>query len=221
MSERPDLPAWRVNNWYLFGAMVVLNLSLVWLVKEQVLRPEFIKHFWQEQVEISRLEDQVDLLRSWFNLNYFFVPLGLVIKFCFVSFVLQFPLLVLVEDIAYKIILRVVMMAYLAIIAGSVMQYALLWSTPVDTIEMESLGRMPLSLAGLAAAGYPDLSSPAKMVFNRFNLFELLWCAIIYFKLRGQVSMKHGDLFILVAGVWIFLLILQWLSAEVLILLSV
>lgn len=221
MSDGIACPPWRINNWYLFGILAMLNLLVVWLFKEEVLRSEFIYRLMQEQMDIFRLEDQLNLLRSLFKLNYILIPLGLFIKFCFVSFILQFPLLFIADDIAYKKIFRVVMIANLAMIAGGIVQFAIIYIKPVNTIEMESLGRMPLSLAGLAAARYPDLSKPAIMVLDRFNIFELMWCSIIYYKLKSLVRMKHNDLFILVAGVWIFLLIIQWLSAEVMLLIGV
>jgi hypothetical protein len=94
-----------------------------------------------------------------------------------------------------------------------------LYLRPPQANEMQNLGRLPLSLAGLAGQ-YSELSVPARTIINRFNVFELSWCMIIYYKLKSLIKMKNIDLVILVSGVWTFLLILQWLFTEAVILLS-
>ncbi len=223
MVNSMDRPLWMrmqsITNWQIFAALMGINVLLIWLVREQVLRSEFIYQLFQEQIEITRLDDQLELWRGWFNLNFILVPLVLFIKFCFISFVLQFPLLFLLEDIAYRDIFRVVMIAQLAMLAAAIFQVAILYLRPLPAIDMENLGRMPLSLAGLTGQ-YSALSIPARTIINRFNVFELIWCMIVYYKLKSLVTMKSVDLVILVSAVWIFLLILQWLSTEVLMLLS-
>jgi len=221
MVDGANRPLWThsMANWQIFAVMLGLNFMLIWLVKGQVIRTEFIYHLFQEQVEITRLEDQLELWRGWFNLNFILVPLVLFLKFSFISFVLQFPLLFLLEDVAYRDIFRVVMIAQLAMLAAAIIQIAILYLKPLQAIDMENLGRMPLSLAGLTRH-YSALSLPAKAIINRFNVFELIWCLIIYYKLKSLLTLKSEDLIILVSGVWIFLLILQWLYTEVLMLLS-
>ena len=223
MIDSMDRPLWMrrqsIANWQIFAALLGINILLIWLVRAQVLRSEFIYQLFQEQIEMTRLDDQLELWRGWFNLNFILVPLALFLKLCFVTFVLQFPLLFLLEDVAYRDIFRVAMIAQLAMLAAAIIQVVILYLKPPLAPDMENLGRMPLSLAGLTGQ-YSSLSIPARTIINRFNLFELIWCLIVYYKLKSLITMKSVDLVILVSAVWIFLLILQWLSTEVLMLLS-
>jgi hypothetical protein len=220
MANGLKQPGIKIANWQIFSALVFINLVIVWFVKEHVLRYEVLYHLFQEQLEITRLEHQVDLLRNWFNLNYLLVPLSLFLKLNLLAFILQFPLLFIMDDISYKKIFRVVMIAELAMIGCAIMQWVVLFFKPVDSVELESFARIPLSLAVLLQH-YSHLSNPAKMIVNRFNVFDLLWCALVCYQLRTLTNMKHIDIVLLVAGVWIFLLIMQWLGAEIFLLLSV
>jgi len=112
-----------------------------------------------------------------------------------------------------------VMIASLAISAGSIIQGLILFLQPIDMLDAQTLNQIPLSLANLVQNN-GDLSNSTQMVINSFNLFEFIWCAIIYFKFKAQMILKDVDILLLIFGVWLFFLIMQWVFIEILTLLS-
>jgi len=210
----------KLANWQIFGILVVINLGILWFVKEYIFRYDVLYRFFQEQVELSQIEHNLELLRNWFNLNYLLVPFSLLIKFSFLAFVLQLPLLFIVDDIPYKNIFRVVMIADLAMIGCSILHYTVLFLKPLSTLETETFGRIPLSLAVLLQ-DFARLSDPAKMIVNKFNAFELIWCAMVYYQLKALTGLKSIDVLLLVISIWTFLLLIQWLGVELFMLLSI
>jgi hypothetical protein len=210
----------RLNNGQLFCLLAAVNLLLVWLAREHFCRPEILYHLFGEQIEMSRLQRQMDILQNWFTLDYVLLPAVLLVKFAFLSFVFQLPLLFLTEEVLYGKIFRMIMIASWVMIAGSLLQVALLMTQPLEAVSAGSLGIMPLSLGQILAAGH-TWSVSAMAVWSRFSLFELLWCMIIYYRLKGITLLRNGPIAHLVTAVWVFLLFLQWLLTEMLALLTI
>ena len=209
----------KIQNWQIFCGLLILNLMIIWFYKECVFRYEIFYNLLKDQIDLSRIEHQVEIIRRWFDLNYLLVPVTMLFRFTFVSFILQFPLLFILDHVPFDKIFRTVMIASLAISAGSIIQGLILFLQPIDMLDAQTLNQIPLSLANLVQNN-GDLSNSTQMVINSFNLFEFIWCAIIYFKFKAQMILKDVDILLLIFGVWLFLLITQWVFIEILTLLS-
>jgi hypothetical protein len=209
----------KFHNGHLFCGLLIMNLVILWFYKQHIFNYELFYNLLKGQMDLARIGLQVENMKRWFDLNYILLPVTMLIRFTLVSFILQFPLLFYLDDVPFARVFRIVMVASVSISAGSMIQGLLLLSEVNEMLTVERVNQMPFSVAGLIHKD-SGISNSTFMVMNQFNVFELIWCIIIYYKFKAQLILRRVDIILLILGVWLFLLILQWLVIEMVTLLS-
>jgi hypothetical protein len=209
----------KLHNGYLFCVLLILNLAILCFYRYYVFDYDLFYNLYKDQMDFSRIGFQAESMKRWFDLNYILLPPTMLFRFAFVTFILQFPLLFYLDHIPFARVFRIVMIASVALSAGAMIQGYLLVSLPKEMITAERLNQMPLSVAGLMPSTCAVTPSTF-MILNQFNIFELIWCLIIYHKFKTQMLLSSVDIILLISGAWLFLLILQWIFIEIVVLLG-
>lgn len=111
-------------------------------------------------------------------------------------------------EIPFRQILRIVLIASLAISALSVIQLLKLSFYEPREVTEATITTVPFSLAYLVeSSSYPKT---AMFVLNKFSVFELAWCVLLYRGLAATTFLKKDTALYLVSGMWIVLLLFQW-----------
>jgi hypothetical protein len=203
------LPA-NVKNWRLFVILLTLNLIISWIFQEYVMTKEVYHSILSERLEDYRIDQQIELVNRFEILGYFLLPIALWLKFSFVALLLQLPLMLKFIEIPFSKIYRAVMVASVSSVLMSAVRLGQLILTPVSQINESVLKITPLSLGSIIdAARYPD---SAITILSAFNLFEAFWLVLLMlgFVSIAKEKLKKIDILLLISGVWIFLLVLQY-----------
>jgi len=105
-------------------------------------------------------------------------------------------------------IIRLITIASAASTLASAAQLLLLSCIPPEDLEPGMLQALPLSLASVIAPA--NYSRSAFWMLGKINLFELLWCALLYKGLSATGQIKKDQALFLAALFWLSLLLLQW-----------
>jgi hypothetical protein len=161
-----------------------------------------------EQLEASRIDEYFDITRKLSLWGYLLQPLLFWLQIAFFALLIQTPLMLLFIEISFRQVFRIVLIASLAVIALSVVQLLKLSFYAPSEITETVLNVVPFSLAYfIEPADYPKT---ALFVLNKFSLFELAWCVLLYRGLAATEKLKKDTAMFLVAGLWIALLLFQW-----------
>jgi hypothetical protein len=130
------------------------------------------------------------------------------LQITFFALLIQMPLVFMFIEIPFVQIFRVVALASMTSTLLSIAQLLRLSFYQANEITQATLETIPLSLANLINPY--DYPKSALFVLGKFNLFEVLWCIIIYRGLAATRQIKKDTAMMLVAMVWIVLLLFQW-----------
>ena len=135
-------------------------------------------------------------------------PFFLMIQITFFALLLQTPLVLMLIEIPFAKIFRLIAIASVASTLASAMQLLRLSFFDAHEISSNVLDLMPFSLAGfIDPSEYPK---SALFVLGKFNLFEVLWSLILYKGLATTGQIKKEQAAILVTLFWLALLLFQW-----------
>lgn len=189
---------------------VILNLILAWFQQEYVMTREVYHNLLSDQLEILRINQQIELMERLNVWGYFLLPLLMLLKYSLLSLLLQLPLMFNFIEIPFKKIFRVVILASASSIALTATHLVWLFSLSVNQINETALKVTPLSLSNLIdISRYPDSSIS---LLNMFNIFEIGWLILIFmgFNSISNEKLKKIDVALLAVGIWTFLLVLQY-----------
>jgi len=195
-------------NWHIFTFLAIFNFLIAFLASEFIFTRDFYYVIFSDQMEMTRIDQYVDIVKRFSFLSLLLIPLFLFIKFFVVSLILQIPLLIRFIEISFKTIFRWVMYASMALTVGQMVYYIKLYFTPKNSISAVHFKIQPLSLAVIIDP--EEYTSTAIIVLNQFNIFDIIWGIILYIGLLKTGKIKRIDAFFLVLCVWTFLLTIQW-----------
>ena len=195
-------------NWHIFIYLAIINFLIAFLASEFIFTREFYHTIFSDQLELTRIDKYVDIVKRFSFWSLLLLPLFLLIKYLFVALILQIPLLIRYIEISFKYIFRWVMFATISLTAGQIIYFIRLYFTAAENISASRFKIQPLSLA--AMINPEEYTSTSITVLNQFNLFDILWGTIIYIGLLKSGKIKKIDAFFLVLCVWTFLLTVHW-----------
>lgn len=206
--EMPVKNELTLKTWHLFFLIAIVNLITGWVWNEFILTRDVYHNLLSEQLEIDRIDEYFDFTRKLSIWGYVFQPLLLWLQIVFFTMLIQTPLMLLFIEIPFRQVFRIVLIASLTITALSVIQLLKLSFYTPGEITDTVLNIVPFSIASLVdLAEYPKTNI---FVLNKFNVFELAWCFLLYKGLATLDKLKKDIALFLVIGLWIVLLLFQW-----------
>jgi hypothetical protein len=137
------------NVWFVFGTTCFIYLFFNWYLQTQVLTDEVYSYSLSGQVNPDKLTAFLQGQHRMVLLSYLLVPFTLLLKMTLVSICLLTGLLVTCQKLAYRTLLRIVLFAESAVVAGALLRLLIL----AFSHNVESLGQYmsfaPLSLYSL------------------------------------------------------------------------
>lgn len=198
----------RVKTGHLLLLVVVANMILMWLYNEFILTREAYHALLTEQMEQNRIDQYFDFLRRASLWSYIAMPVLLLLNFTCVALLIQMPLLLVFIEVPFKNIFRLVTWASLFMVLSEFARFFWTLSLEVSELSTNKLNMRPFSINQfLDEARYPEL---AYAILGRFNIFEILWCLLIYKGLVLTEKVKKEFASLLVFCLWVILLLFQW-----------
>ena len=197
-----------LKTWQLFLLILFANLIISWIYNEFIVTREVYHSLFSEQLEARRIDEYFDFTRKLSLWGYLFQPLLFWLQITFFALLIQTPLMLVFIEIPFRQIFRIVLIASLATMALSIVQILRLSFYAPSELTQTVLNVVPLSLTTfIDASSYPKT---AIFVLNKFSLFELAWCVLLYKGLVATSKIKRDSVLLLVFGIWIVLLLFQW-----------
>jgi hypothetical protein len=195
-------------NWQIFTYLTIINFLISFLASEFIYTRDFYYTIFSDQMELSRIDKYVDIIKRFSFWSLLLLPLFLLFRWVITALILQIPLLIRYIEISFKYIFRWVMFASVALTTGQIVYFIKVYLVSSENISEKLFKISPLSLATLINP--KEYTSNAIMVLNQFNFFDLLWGIILYIGLLKTGKIKKMDAFLLILCVWVFLLFIQW-----------
>jgi len=195
-------------NWHIFTYLAIINFLIAFLASEFIFTREFYYTIFSDQMELTRIDKYVDIIKRFSFWSLLLLPLFLLIRYLVIALLLQIPLLIRYIEISFTYLFRWVMFASIVLTVGQIFYFLRIYFTIKEKISSSLFTIQPLSLATMIN---PDeYSSTAISILNQFNLFDMAWGFILYIGLLKTGKIKKIDAFLLVLCIWTFLLTLQW-----------
>jgi hypothetical protein len=195
-------------NWQIFTYLAIINFLIAFLASEFIFTREFYYVIYSDQMELTRIDEHVDIITRFSFWSLLLLPLFLFIRYTVVAFIVQIPLLIRYIEISFRYLCRWVMFASVALTLGQAVHFLTIYLTPVENVSGTLFKIQLLSLA--TVINPEEYASNAIVILNQFNLFDMLWGIVLYIGLLRTGKIKKMDAFLLVLCVWTFLLIIQW-----------
>jgi len=196
------------SNWHIFLCLAIINFLIAFLAREFIFTREFYYSLFSDQMELARIDKYVDVIDRFSFWSLLIVPLVLFIRYAIVAYIIQLPLLIRYIEISFKYLFRWVMYASVALTVGQVVHFLKIYFSLKKNISAALFKVQPLSLA--AVVDPEEYTSNALSILNQFNMFDMIWGIVLYIGLLRTGKIKKLDAFLLVIGVWVFLLLVQW-----------
>jgi len=198
----------QIKTWQLFLFVLLANLLAAWFYNEHIVTREVYHTLLAEQMEADRIDEYFNFLKKLSIGGYFFQPFFLWLQITFFVLLIQMPLVLMFIDIPFHQLFRTLTYASVPMTALAIARILWLYFLEPSEISLAILSVVPFSIASfLDASQYP---LTAYMVLNKFNLFEMAWCFIIYKGLTSTGKLEKSNAALLVLCIWTLLLALQW-----------
>jgi len=196
-------------NWHIFIYLSIINFLIAFLASQFIFTRDFYYTLFSDTMELSRIDKYVDIIDRFSFWSLLLLPLFLFIKFSVVALILQIPLLFRYIEISFKYLFRWVMLASFALTLGQLVHFFNIYFTTAKNVCASLFKILPLSLATLINP--EEYSSNTIFILNQFNMFDMLWSAVLFIGLIKTGKIKKMDAFILIVCIWTFLLGIQWI----------
>jgi len=205
--EAPVKTDFGAKTWQLFLLILIVNLVVSWCFNEIVFTREVYYNILSERLDAGRIDEYFDFSRKLTVWGYIAQPLLFGLQLMFFALLLQTPLLLMLLDIPFSRLFRIVMVSSLATTAFSVAKLLYLSFHDSTEITREILDFVPLSLAAIA-----DLSTLPKTIsflLGKLNFFEVAWCFMLGKGLFETGKISQAKAISVVFSFWIALLLFQ------------
>jgi hypothetical protein len=180
----------RLNKYYLFLAIVIANMMIIWLSKSALINEIVFYNTFSEQMSYDRSMEIFDGLKRYSWISYAAIPIVLLIKFTLISIVIYTGIFLfdLHERISFKKVFGVVVASEIVFITASLIKF--LWfSFFAGNYDLNDMSFFyPLSLSNLFSRSEVDKMwiFPLQVL----NLFQLLYILSISHGLYTQSGIQ-------------------------------
>ena len=182
----------RLNKYYLFVAIVIANMLIIWLSKSTLVNEIVFYNTFSEQLSYDRSMELFEGLKRYSWIGYATMPLALFIKFTLVSLVLYTGIFLcdLHNRICFRKVFGVVVASEIVFLIASLIKF--LWfSFFAGNYDLNDMSFFyPLSLSNLFSRSEVDKMwiFPLQVL----NLFQLLYILSISFGLSIQSGIQKA-----------------------------
>lgn len=197
-----------IKTWYLLLIITVVSILISFAFQKIIMTREVYYSLYGSQMEDYRIDDYVSMILKFQIWGYLSTPLIIWLRIAFVAFLIQLPFMLKNIEIPFRDIFRIVTIAYFILLSEDVVKIFYLYFKPPEQITIDSLNFIPLALTSfLEKNNYSVLSFS---FLSKFNLFELLWCIVVYFGLVKTKKLENIDYILIVSFVWVGILALTF-----------
>jgi len=199
----------RFRTWHLFTLLAVASMVVTWFYNSHVMTDEVYRHLLSANLDSGRVDDLIAGRAQSAVWVYVVLPAVLWVRLAFVALVLQFFMLLTLNDVPVKKLFAASAWAFIPLLYEQALRCMWLARLGVDGIDQDSLALRPVSIASLfmdAGQSGHALYSLANMV----NAFELGWAVLMFLALRRTGRVSRVSAVMLVLGVWLLFTGFQW-----------
>lgn len=195
------------KTWQLFLLILIANLVVSWCFNEAVFTREVYYNILSERLDTSRIDEYFDFSRKLTVWGYIAQPLLFGLQLVFFAFLLQMPLLLMLIEIPFSQLFRILTISSLTATAFNVVKLLYLLFHDSTEITREALDFMPLSLA--AIGNLSVLSKTISFLLGKLNFFEVAWCFMLGKGLIDTGKISIAKAIGVVFSFWTALLLFQ------------
>ena len=202
-------PARFQSSVLLFCLIVCALIVHTVLFQSRILTRDTFYRIYQDQLESTRVDRLYDIAKGYKTLTYPLVPLLFLIQQTLLALFLQLPLVFTFREIRFSSLFKILLKAYIPLLFLAFLQLFVLWTLPSHELTASSLKTIPLSLNSLVS---PERVPEHIFGFlGNFNLFQAAWIVTVSRGLSRTRQISAFDAALLATGVWIFLILIQFL----------
>jgi hypothetical protein len=182
----------RLNKFYLFFAIVIANMLIMWLSKSILINEVVFYNTYSEQLSYDRSMELFEGLKKYVWIGYAIMPIILLIKFCLTSIIIYIGVFFceLHEKISFKKVFGVVIASEIVFFFASLVKF--LWfcffAGNYDLNDMSFF--YPLSLSNLFRQSEVDKIwiFPLQVI----NLFQIIYILLLSCGLNIQIGNQQA-----------------------------
>jgi len=195
-------------NWLIFLMLATIHFLVSLLANEYLFTRELYYSLFSEQADLIEIDEYVDLIKRFSFWSMITIPMFLLLKYSFITLLIQIPLLIKYTEISFRYLFRWVMFASVALLVGQMIHFITIYLYADNNISQKLFKLKPFSLGRLINS--IDYPASTLIVLNQCSLFEFAWLLILYIGLlkTGKISKSDGG--ILLLYVWVTLIFLSW-----------
>lgn len=195
-----------IETWQLFLILALLSIIISILFQKFIMTRDVYYNLYSDQLEENRIDDIIDFTQKLQIWGYIAIPIITWLRLAFITFLLQLPLMIKFIEIPFRELFRIITFAFSIMFVGEMVRFLYLYFLPTESITLNSLTFIPLSITNfLDKSNYPDL---VYSILSKINLFEFLWCYVIYAGLYKTNKLEKIDAVSIIFGVWVSLLLI-------------
>lgn len=182
----------RVKKLYLFIAIVIANMLMMWLSKFTLVNETIFYNTYSEQLSYDRSMELFESLNKYSWIGYVFIPIALFIKFSLVSIVVYIGIFFcdLHEGVSFRNIFGVVVASEIVFLIASLLK-SLWFCFFAGNYDLNDLNFFyPLSLSNFFSQSEVDKIwiFPLQVL----NLFQLIYILSLSFGLYAQTGIEKA-----------------------------
>jgi len=202
-----------IRNWQLLILLLCLN-EIMLIGVQEALEPGFViggfVHMPEKSYDLETFKNHV---KTVYKYALILLPFIMTLKYMLLSLFLQMAFTVQFKDLPFTKSFRIIMIASFSQIFAGLARYAIFVNSNLEP----GSGRIQ-EIIPLGIVSFFDISTlnPATFyLLNQFNMFEVIWCLLIYhgldyFRIDTRETLKR-----LVPIIWLTFVFLQFLSVLV------
>ncbi len=196
MLRKQGVPyGWKL--FYLFLAISVVYLLVLYLTNTLILTDEVYVRLWSDQLSSGRLEKMLEVNKRMEWVIYVLTPVLLFLKFLLITLAIQAGLFIYNIELPFKKVFNIVLFAEIVPLLATVIQFGYFLWKGVDSFDQIN-SFSPLSL--FSFLHLKDVPSYLEYPLQVVNLFELGYWLLLAIGLKIFLKGSFGKAFKLVAS---------------------
>lgn len=181
----------RLNKYYLFLAIIIANMLLMWLSKSVLINEVVFYNTYSEQISYDRSMEIFEGMKRYSWIGYAATPLVFIIKFTLISIVIYIGIFLcdLHEKISFKKVFGIVVASEIVFFLASFIKF--LWfcffAGDYDLNDVNFF--YPLSLINLFSRA--DLEKVWIFPLQILNLFQIVYLLLVSYGLYLQTGISR------------------------------
>jgi hypothetical protein len=182
----------RLNKFYLFLAIVIANMLLIWLSKSILINDVVFYNTYSEQLSYERSMELFEVLKKYSWIGYASVPIVFIIKLSFVSIIIYAGVFLcdLHEKISFKKVFGVVIASEIVFFIASLIKF--FWfSFFAGNYDLNDMNFFyPLSLINLFSRA--EVNKIWIFPLQILNLFQIIYLLLMSYGLYVQTGINKA-----------------------------